>query len=217
MPRRKSSPARQHPRVSESRFARIEALLDYSELQLTDIMQSYEAQLRTRHVPLELCIKIKNYFENLRSTLDYLAHFFFEVTYPDKPIPDGLKFPCLWTRPVDPVLYAGHGQFPDLRSINRGLWEHIELFQPYKRRNKWLRQFYRITNDNKHWDLTAQQVRTAPDGKDSHLGSIVFFLKDEGVWIEYRFKGTKANALLLLEQAHTNIWHFVQGIHWHLP
>src|SRR5437868_13520361 len=91
--KRRASPARRHPRKTESRAARIDALLDYAEKQVEDIVHSYEAQLRSKQVPLELAIKIKNCCENLRSALDFVAHLIFECTYPGRVLPDKLDFP----------------------------------------------------------------------------------------------------------------------------
>jgi hypothetical protein len=125
----------------------------------------------------------------------------------------------LWKTPQDDRRDGIQKQFPDLRSINSGLWREIEAFQPYKRNNKWLRRFVRVVNDHKHWDLAAQSIHTDPIGEGSRLLPVVFRLEVEGEdrWIEYRFRGTKTNAFFLLHQAHTNIRHFVQEVHWHLP
>jgi hypothetical protein len=203
--RRKASPARRHPRKSESRAARIDALLDYAEKEVEDIVHSYESQLRSKQVPLELSIKIKNCCENLRSALDFLAHLIFERTYPGRVLPDRLNFPLHWTCAE---AEAGIQRcFPDLRNINRPLWQELHNAQPYKRRNKWLRQFVTVVNDNKHWDLVAQRTRKAhvDSPKAIGLGPVVFLLEPENIWIEYRFRGSEANAFFLLDVALTNI------------
>jgi hypothetical protein len=206
---RKKSPARQYQRESETRLARIEALLDYAEKQIEDIRHSYEEQLPGKYVPLELAIKVKNCCENLRSSLDFWAHYVFERTYPGEPIPPKLNFPLAWVRSK-----AGdeiQKRFPGLRSINPGLWALIDRFQPYKRGNKWLRHFGLVVNDNKHWDLVAQRTRRANVGskRADGLGPVVFLLETENVWVEYRFKRIEANAFFLLLQVHANIWSLV--------
>lgn len=99
MPKRKTSPVRKHPRKTESRRARIDATLTYADKQLRDISRSYDAQLRHEQVPLELCLKIKNFCENLRSALDFVAFEIFEHCYPGTAAPVELGFPLLWKRP----------------------------------------------------------------------------------------------------------------------
>jgi hypothetical protein len=205
MTRRRASLARRHPRKSESRLARIDALLDYAEAQIEDIAHSYEAQLRSEHVPLELAIKVKNCCENMRSALDFLAHHIFELTYPGTQIPDTLTFPLGWTR--QKADSAIDRQFPNLRNVNRTLWRDLHDAQPYKRGNRWLRRFVTLVNDHKHWDLVGQRIRKVDvdSPKAQGFGPFVFLLEPEKVLIEYRFRGIEANAVFLLGQAHTNI------------
>lgn len=205
MTRRRASLTRRYPRKTESRLARIDALLDYAEAQIEDIVYSYEAQLRSKHVPLELAIKIKNCCENMRSALDFLAHYIFELTYPGTQIPENLTFPLGWTRQKADAAIDRH--FPNLRNVNRALWQALHDAQPYKRGNKWLRRFVTVVNDNKHWDLVAQRVRKVDvdSPKAQGFAPVVFLLEPERVWIEYRFRGIEANAFFLLGQAHTNI------------
>ncbi len=200
---RRTSPARRHPRTTESRVARIDALLDYAEKQIEDISNSYAAQLREQDVPLELAIKIKNCCENLRSALDFLAHRIFERTYPATPVPALLEFPFGWTRAVAVQKIEYH--FPGLRRIDRALWTELLRAQPFRRRNRWLRQFLRVVNDNKHWDLVAQRQRRARFDSPDFRAPVVFRLEPEDLAIEFRFRGIEANAFFLLEQALTNI------------
>ena len=201
MTQRQASLARRHPRKSESRHARIDALLDYAEAQMEDIAQSYESQLRSAHVPLELAIKIKNCCENMRSALDYLAHHIFKLNYPGTQVPETLNFPLGWTRKKADT--AINKQFPNLRNVNRPLWRALHAAQPYKRGNKWLRRFVTVVNDHKHWDLVGQRVRkvNVDSPRARGFGPFVFLLEPENVLIEYRFRGIEANAFFLLGQA----------------
>jgi hypothetical protein len=199
---RRPSPARRHPRRTESRDARIDALLGYAEKQIEDIANSYEAQLDEQHVPVELSIKIKNCCENMRSALDYLAHRIFERTYPGQAPPAILAFPTGGSRKAD-AIDAIKRQFPGLRTVNAALWDGLMRAHPYRRGNGWFRDFLNVVNDNKHWDLVAQRRREAPFDSPSFKAPVVFRSGDSAV--EFRFRGIEANAIFLLEQALTNI------------
>lgn len=52
----------------------IEALFEEAESQLQEIKSEYEKSLNDKEVKPRLKILIKNYLENLRSVLDYIAH-----------------------------------------------------------------------------------------------------------------------------------------------
>lgn len=52
----------------------IEALFEVAESQLQEIKSEYEKSLNDKEVKPRLKILIKNYLENLRSVLDYIAH-----------------------------------------------------------------------------------------------------------------------------------------------
>lgn len=103
---------------------------------------------------------------------------------------------------------------PNLKISHRSIWNEIERAQPYRHSNKWLRQFIRIVNDNKHWDLVAQRSRRAAVGSPGaeRFGPVTFLLQPENVWVEYRFKGIDADAFFLLMESLTNIREIVYDI-----
>ena len=57
-----------------SRKEDINALLHSIETQYAEIESAYNKALGNKEVPSDLKIKIKNFFDNARSILDYLAH-----------------------------------------------------------------------------------------------------------------------------------------------
>lgn len=62
------------PHRSMKRQKDIEALFEEAESQLQEIKSEYEKSLNDKEVKPRLKILIKNYLENLRSVLDYIAH-----------------------------------------------------------------------------------------------------------------------------------------------
>ena len=181
-------------------------MLDYAEKQLKDIAASYDEELRHRRVPLELSIKIKNFCENLRSALDFLAHETYEWLWPHRTIPKQLAFPMAFEK--SKARATINTQFPELRTREPELWQFIEDFQPYHTKSgKWLRHLVRVTNDNKHWDRSAQVVRSAAPGtpEASRLGPVVFQDESTGDWLEPRFNGMYINAFWVLREAETNV------------
>jgi hypothetical protein len=159
----------------------VKALLDHaandlSGRNLQNIESQYNKALSEKKIPTSLQIDVKNFMENLRSALDYMAHDIYEVVI--RPVRDSNG-----NRPIEKVYFpygktenafrAGVGSsLPALDSINPKIFELLESLQPHKCSNEWLYQFCRIVNEKKHDTLSPQtrietQTMTASAGDAS--------------------------------------------------
>ena len=62
-----------------SKKSDINALLDSIQEEFLEIKTAYDKALQSKELPSGLKIKIKNFLENAKSLLDYLAHDICEV------------------------------------------------------------------------------------------------------------------------------------------
>jgi hypothetical protein len=138
-----------------SRKTDIEALLKRAETTLKKISSEYDNSLHTKTVSAELRIDIKDYFSNLRSILDYIAHCIVDKYCPEANPRNKLYFP----------IRADHNGFetemnksyPYLISNNKTIYDILESIQPFKKdENIWLTFFNKLNNENKHERLVAQ-------------------------------------------------------------
>lgn len=203
-------------KLPESRSDRVLALLDFAEKQLKEIATEYESAVGLEQVPLALSIKVKNYCENLRSALDYLAHQVFESLQPTRDIPKTLSFPMSWRKSKAEA--AIEKQFPGLKETRPKLWRIISDFQPYRKNNSRLRHFLSVVNDSKHWDLVPQRSVKAPFHSQAsrQLGPVAWRSEATGEWVTFRFRGLNENAYWILLFMHQEIRELVDSVHSHL-
>lgn len=123
----------------------IEALIKKSKKNFDALKEDYHASLDHKAVSEELRIDIKNIFENLRSCLDYLAHNVFDTCITGKQ-PGRLYFPIRQSKKE--FEQAVSKDFSNLQATNSDVYDILESVQPYH--DKWLGEFNRINNTNKH-------------------------------------------------------------------
>jgi hypothetical protein len=141
-----------------SRITDIEALLKRAETTLQKISSEYDNSLHSKTVSADLRIDIKDYFSNLRSILDYIAHDIVDKYCPKANPKNNLYFPIR----VDQNSFESemNKSYPDLISNNKTVYNILENLQPFKiDENKWLILFNKLNNENKHERLVAQ-IRT---------------------------------------------------------
>lgn len=206
----------------------IDALLARCKQQLAEIEGSYNKALQDKDIPNLLKIEIKNFCENLRSVLDYLAHDVREKHCPRENPKDKFYFPIL----PDLAQYKAQMSkwFSGLDTSCPALWGCWESVQPYQKNQSWLRDFNRLNNGNKHGDLVPQtkserrevRVSDSKGGKVSwDPGAVTFgtgvFIGgvpvDPGTqlpvpspgqtvehitWVDFHFDGINGSALTLL-------------------
>ena len=137
------------------RTASIEALIKKARETLVDLKQAYEKSLHEKTVREDLCVDIKNIFENLRSCLDYLAHEIFEKHCGGLTKPARLYFPIRSSLTDFSQVMAR--DFPTVETTCKPVFGYLESIQPYHA--PWLGQFNKLNNENKHQNL-SEQTRT---------------------------------------------------------
>lgn len=143
-----------------SRYDDIQAQLQVANATLVAIKKSYQTSLEVKEISPQLKIEIKNYLENLRSVLDYLAKEINEryCTRRTKAyFPTSCEDPQAFRRHI-------HRYFPGLETTPKGLHEKLESYQPYTTNApKSLPLFATLVNENKH-DRLSPQTRTEKRG-----------------------------------------------------
>lgn len=101
-------------------------------------------------------VKIKNFFENCRSPLDYIANYIHETYCLGKK--QNLYFPIRHTekkfKEYMKTSYFG------LEKSNINLYNLLESMQPYHLEYTWLRDLSTLVNHNKHQNLSRQKNQT---------------------------------------------------------
>lgn len=136
----------------------IESLLTKAKKLLISIEAEYKNSLNAKEIGQELKVDIKNFCENLRSVLDYLAREIFEGYCAKKKRQKRLYFPISPDLKSFEVVIARF--FPGLKKNKKKLCDYllsIQVFQ--KKENRWLILFNKLNNENKHEDL-VQQTKT---------------------------------------------------------
>lgn len=209
----------------------IETLLKRCDADLAKIEQEYKDSLHQQQVRSDLQVDIKNFCENLRSVLDYIAHDIRETHCPDADPQARFYFPIFDSK----VGFDGQAKkwYPGLDAKAQALWSYLESLQPYQHGAAWLGSFNKINNENKHGNLVAQtrtqteQVRVSTSGGGSvswipqnvKFGSGVYIggvpvdprtqlpvphpsqTVERTIWVDFRFQGEDVSSLGLLKEA----------------
>jgi len=185
------------------RRKRIETLLKYAEeVQFKEVRQDYENAVQTRSIPEFLPVRIKNLCENLRSALDYIAQGLWDLYGNKGGTRPNVYFPI--RRSLNEYEKYADSHFPDLKPKNLALWKFLERMQPIPGSSeRWLGDFNKLNNRNKHFDLVLHTSRSAPVGSPDadKLGAVVHLDDQTNEWIEFRFIEPDVNALMLIHSA----------------
>jgi hypothetical protein len=138
------------------RKADIEALLQRAETTLQRINSEYENSLQSKTVSADLRIDIKDYFGNLRSTLDYIAKDIVDKYCPLAKLNKKMYFPIFAEQKAFETEMPR--SYPDLITNRKRVYDYLESIQPFKsEENKWLSHFNKLNNINKHDCLVPQK------------------------------------------------------------
>ena len=213
-----------------TRQASIEVLLNRCEADLATIEGDYNDSLHRREVRPKLQVDIKNFCENLRSVLDYLAHDIRERHCPAADPKARFYFPII----DDPKAFEGQVKkwYPGLDTAAPELWKYLGSIQPYHSGFAWLAAFNKVNNENKHGNLVPQtrteteQVRVSTPGvgtvtwspQNVRFGPGVYIggvpvdprtqmpvphpaqIVERIIWVDFRFEGENVSPLRLLKQ-----------------
>jgi len=134
----------------------IDALIERAQKQLNEIRSEYHKSLHDQHITDLLKVDVKNYCENIRSVLDYLAHTIREEHCPNTNPKDRFYFPILPDVTSFSALMSKW--YPGLQSIKPDLYQSLGSFQPFQAGFDWLGKLNRINSENKH-GLLVEQTR----------------------------------------------------------
>src|SRR5574337_239643 len=143
-----------------SRLDHSHALVKDSEATLTAIERLYKQSLSSKDIGTQLPIRIKNFLDNLRSSLDFVARDIFEKFCVNTPSGKSIQiyFPIL--RPsanqhdFDAFM---NGRFPLLKDVSPFIYMKLESYQVFRSKdNEWLTQFNELCQENKHEQLSPQ-------------------------------------------------------------
>jgi len=138
----------------------VRALLEHAEARIKEIEEQYSQALDSSSIPPSLQIDIKNYMENLRSALDYIAHDVYEQLVAPHRSTSGLSevtkvyFPYGKTENDFKSRVGAH--LPELAKLAPRVYGTLESVQPHRTGDNWLHDFCSILNEKKHDALTAQ-------------------------------------------------------------
>jgi len=146
-------------RIKMSRRSDINMLMADCEIKYKKIKNKYNEALRNKS--LDLRIPVKNLMENLRSSLDYMAHDIYEhICKPDRIAkglsdPKNIYFP--YSKKAVDFPSRISSSFPNLKILSSSVYSHIESIQPFRCGDSWLYDLCRILNENKHDRLVPQE------------------------------------------------------------
>lgn len=141
-------------------FEDAKELVRHAEKEFQQIRKAYEESLQAKAASHTLLIEIKNFFENLRSALDFAAHGVFERHGSSKKTNPRIFFPYATADQTRPV-FEQSGRIdtciPGLVVSRPDIVQLLLEMQHFgSRGNTWLPVFMELTNENKHQRLSPQ-------------------------------------------------------------
>ena len=139
----------------------VDALVEHAKTDLEEIEGQYHRALEQTTILPSLQIDIKNYMENLRSALDYIAHDIYERKIaPNRASAGKSEIPKIYFpygKTEDDFKSGIGSSLPELKNISEDLYNALEAIQPYKIGDNWLHDFCCILNEKKHDKLSPQE------------------------------------------------------------
>ena len=224
------------------RKSQIDALLLKSKNQLDDISEEYKNSLTNQNISNLLKVDIKNFCENLRSVLDYLAHEIHEQ-YCSSSSNSRFYFPILSNN--SQFTSRMNHWFPSLSTKSITLYSFLESIQPYQPNYTWLGYFNKVNTENKHGSLVQQTRKetTTITVKSNLVGSSVTWNPEnvkfgsgvsligipvdpttqmpipsptqtvtKTIWVDFIFDGINQSALKLLNDSFVGISHICKKL-----
>jgi hypothetical protein len=173
--------------TEENRMSRkgdVNTIIAAAREQYANILKEYVRALREQS--LDLRVPVKNLMENLRSSLDYMAHDVYETccraarVAADKADLRKIYFPYGRT---EAEFKSGVARWlPDLASNNPAVYDLIASIQPFRCNDIWLYDICSILNEKKHDKLKAQvRSETETYTVESEQNSVSTIVNDPNV------------------------------------
>ncbi len=164
----------------------VNTILVAAQEQFENIRKEYDRALREQS--LDLRVPVKNLMENLRSSLDYMAHDIYESCCQAARIAAGRSDPRSIYFPygqTEADFRSGVGNsLPDLQNINPDVYDLIASIQPFRCNDGWLYDLCSILNEKKHDKLKAQtRSETEIYSVEGEHGSVSIIVNNPNVKI----------------------------------
>jgi len=135
------------------------SLIEDCESKIELIRNEYDNSLKEKEIKPKLLIQIKNFMENLRSALDFTAHYLFD-NYGDNTSQQNIYFPYAW-EDLDLAAFRARNRIerciPGITTNRQDIVAKIESYQHFSDTiNQWLPKFMELNNENKHQQLTRR-------------------------------------------------------------
>lgn len=152
-------------------------LVRHAENQLSKIQASYNQSLHAKAVSQSFLIEIKNFFENLRSALDFTASGIFDLYGSTTKENPKIYFPYAnanQTRPVFEKSGRIEACMPGLSKSRPDIVKLLLEMQHFGTRGyTWLPTFMELANENKHQRLTPQARKETKELRISGGGASI--------------------------------------------
>ncbi|MBC7829081.1 MAG: hypothetical protein H7122_15125 [Chitinophagaceae bacterium] len=165
-------------------FADALNLIDYSKAEFNVLKVEYARSTEHKKITIDLPAKIKNFLENLRSSLDFCTHNLYEKFGDHTNPPKIIYFPYAWmgatekefVKKVEICLPGIQSSRPDILAL-------LNSYQYYySPANAWLPQFMELTNGSNHTKLTLQTVNDVEQLEiDPGVAATRLFIRGGGV------------------------------------
>ena len=169
-----------------SRKDDVKTIIAAAKSQYENIRKDYNRALRDES--LDLRVPVKNLMENLRSSLDYMAHDIYESCCRTSRIvagkPDLRRIYFPYSQNATKFISSVGRSLPDLAILNPDVYDLISSIQPFRCNDAWLYYLCSIINEKKHDKLKAQ-VRSETEiyTVESKNGSVSIPVKNPNVKI----------------------------------
>lgn len=160
-----------------SAFKDAESLIEHAEEELPKIRLAYAESLSAKAIGPRLLVEIKNFCENLRSSLDFAAHGLFDQHCIQTAKKPKIYFPYATatqnqtefekSRRIDACIPGLSAVRPDVVALL------LEMQHFGSKGYKWLPAFMELTNENKHQRLVPQVRRESKELRISGGGASI--------------------------------------------
>lgn len=136
----------------------IYTLINVSSNQLEQIKK--ECQRPGKNMDDEINVSIKNYLENMRSVLDYLAEQIFKENEIQHKSEKGKTYFPIYSRDLKSFKQNITKSFPNLEKQNPEIYSKLEKIQFYNdpKSRIWMEYFVNLVNEYKHKDFPKQNI-----------------------------------------------------------
>jgi hypothetical protein len=152
-------------------------LVQYGKEHFPHIEEAYNASLSEKEITPNILIEIKNFMENLRSSLDFMAYGLFKLYGSSSASNPKIYFPYASliqskeefqkSRRIDTCI-------PGLSTSRPDIAAKIESYQHFAApNNRWLPMFMDLNNENKHQQLTPQVRKEVKELRMSSGGASI--------------------------------------------